>query len=189
PVIPGYRSRLATFLVHGSANQLMRARRFADAEAACREAMVIQERLVNEFPEVAGYRAELAYTLRGSARLLVFDGLPGEEGRKLADPSVTHTWALLRDDPNMPWFRRYYSTCLASRGAVAANSGDRKLVVELVDRLKSGVSEPILDFTTPPVWPRVTRNSSRTTPNCRKPSGSKWPALTATRPWTCYARP
>jgi hypothetical protein len=144
PTIPDYRSHLASFLSHARVNQLVRAMRFSEAEAACREAVAIQEGLVDEFPQTSGYHAELALSLSALARLRLLDNAPAE-ARRLAERSRTRMEAAFRNEPNHPWYRRYYSVCLATVGAVAAATGDGKVVAELIDRLKSGLSEPILD--------------------------------------------
>jgi hypothetical protein len=78
------------------------------------------------------------------ARLRLLDNALAE-ARSLAELSRTRMEAAYRNEPNNPWSRRYYSVCLATVGAVAAATGDRKLVMELIDRLNSGLSEPILD--------------------------------------------
>jgi hypothetical protein len=144
PTIPEYRTSLATFLSHARVNQLVKAGRFAEAEAACREAVAIQEGLVDEFPQTSGYHAELALSLSALARLRLFDNAPAE-ARGLAERSRTRMEAAFRDEPSNPWSRRYHSVCLATLGTVSVATGDRELVMELIDRLKSGVSEPILD--------------------------------------------
>jgi hypothetical protein len=144
PTIPDYRQTLATFLSHARVNQLVKARRFAEAEAACREAVAIQESLVDGFPQTSGNHAELALSLSALARLRLLDNAPAE-ARRLAERSRTRMEAAFRNEPSNPWSRRYYSVCLATLGAVAAATGDRELVMELIDRLKSGLSEPILD--------------------------------------------
>jgi serine/threonine protein kinase/tetratricopeptide (TPR) repeat protein len=121
PRVPDYRQELARSY-HNLGLSLLNLQKRPEAEAAIRQALVIQEKLAADFPTVPEYRLELARSQNSLGVLLGQEGRRGEAEAAFRQ-AVGIQAKLAADFPTVPAHRQDLAKSFGNLGILLAGSG------------------------------------------------------------------
>src|SRR5262249_53157545 len=116
-----------------------------EAEQSYRDALVVQKKLIADFPATDFLNDEVADTLRALACLKCKSNR-FEEARLLLKEALPHHRAAIRNPQLRFDNRKSYSNTLLVLGTVERELGDRKAVLAVAEQLLAGMMEPAIDL-------------------------------------------
>src|SRR5262249_27749774 len=119
---PGLRGHFP--LTHGTLAHLLPATRpLQAAHAAYRDALVLQQKLVNDFPKVAGFQNQLAATL-GNLAFVYHQRREFAAAVQMIQKARPHNLAALEASPKDPTYRKVYHNALKTQAASYSGLAD-----------------------------------------------------------------